>query len=33
LLVSVIVTVYLVPAAYLWFHSGEQTPAPEAPAQ
>jgi len=24
LLVSVVVTVYLVPAAYMWFHSGEQ---------
>jgi hypothetical protein len=23
LLVSVVVTVYLVPAAYLWFHAGE----------
>lgn len=33
LLVSVVVTVYLVPAAYLWFHRKEQTPATEAPAQ
>ena len=33
LLVSVIVTVYLVPAAYLWFHRREQNPATETPAQ
>jgi len=33
LLVSVVVTVYLVPAAYLWFHRKEQMPAAEAPAQ
>jgi multidrug efflux pump subunit AcrB len=29
LLVSVVVTVYLVPAAYLWFHRKEQAPTPE----
>ena len=29
LLVSVVVTVYLVPAAYLWFHRKEQAPSPE----
>jgi multidrug efflux pump subunit AcrB len=29
LLVSVVVTVYLVPAAYLWFHGKEQAPTPE----
>ncbi|MBV9340112.1 MAG: efflux RND transporter permease subunit, partial [Acidobacteria bacterium] len=29
LLVSVALTVYLVPAAYLWFHRGEETPAAE----
>jgi multidrug efflux pump subunit AcrB len=33
LLVSVVVTVYLVPAAYLWFHRKEQTPVTEEPAQ
>jgi len=32
LLVSVVVTVYLVPAAYLWFHRKEGNPAPEMPA-
>jgi multidrug efflux pump subunit AcrB len=32
LLVSVVVTVYLVPAAYLWFHRKEESPAPEMPA-
>jgi hydrophobic/amphiphilic exporter-1 (mainly G- bacteria), HAE1 family len=32
LLVSVVVTVYLVPAAYLWFHGKEETHAPELPA-
>ena len=29
LLVSVVVTVYLVPAAYLWFHRDDQMPARE----
>jgi hypothetical protein len=29
LLVSVVVTVYLVPAAYLWFHRSEERPTPE----
>jgi hypothetical protein len=24
--------VYLVPAAYLWFHRKEESPAPEMPA-
>ena len=33
LLVSVVVTVYLVPAAYLWFRRKERVPAAEAPAQ
>ena len=33
LLVSVIVTVYLVPAAYLWFRRKEQIPAAEERAQ
>jgi multidrug efflux pump subunit AcrB len=32
LLVSVVVTVYLVPAAYLWFHRKEETNAPEISA-
>jgi HAE1 family hydrophobic/amphiphilic exporter-1 len=32
LLVSVVVTVYLVPAAYLWFHKKEDEPAVEQPA-
>ena len=32
LLVSVVVTVYLVPAAYLWFHQEEQEPAKEVSA-
>ena len=32
LLVSVLVTVYLVPAAYLWFHRKAETNAPEMPA-
>jgi multidrug efflux pump subunit AcrB len=32
LLVSVVVTVYLVPAAYLWFHRSEEQPAQEASA-
>ena len=32
LLVSVMVTVYIVPAAYLWFHSQEQDHAPGLPA-
>jgi len=32
LLVSVVVTVYLVPAAYLWFHQKEENPAKEIPA-
>jgi multidrug efflux pump subunit AcrB len=32
LLVSVVVTVYLVPAAYLWFHRKEERPASEIPA-
>ena len=32
LLVSVVVTVYLVPAAYLWFHGKEETHAQEQPA-
>jgi hydrophobic/amphiphilic exporter-1 (mainly G- bacteria), HAE1 family len=32
LLVSVVVTVYLVPAAYLWFHGKEERRAPEFPA-
>jgi multidrug efflux pump subunit AcrB len=32
LLVSVVVTVYLVPAAYLWFHHKEENPAEEIPA-
>ncbi len=32
LLVSVVVTVYLVPAAYLWFHRKEETNAPEIAA-
>ena len=33
LLVSVIVTVYLVPAAYLWFHRKEETGPQEMPAR
>jgi multidrug efflux pump subunit AcrB len=33
LLVSVVVTVYLVPAAYLWFHRREQDRIPEIPAR
>ncbi len=32
LLVSVVVTVYLVPAAYLWFHSKEERPTEEIAA-
>ena len=32
LLVSVVVTVYLVPAAYLWAHRKEEIPAQELPA-
>jgi multidrug efflux pump subunit AcrB len=32
LLVSVVVTVYLVPAAYLWFHRNEKIGPPELPA-
>jgi multidrug efflux pump subunit AcrB len=32
LLVSVVVTVYLVPAAYLWIHRKEETAAPETAA-
>jgi hydrophobic/amphiphilic exporter-1 (mainly G- bacteria), HAE1 family len=32
LLVSVVVTVYLVPAAYLWIHRKEETPSPEVAA-
>jgi HAE1 family hydrophobic/amphiphilic exporter-1 len=32
LLVSVVVTVYLVPAAYLWFHRSEELPAQEVSA-
>ena len=32
LLVSVVVTVYLVPAAYLWFHSKEESPTEEIAA-
>jgi len=32
LLVSVVVTVYLVPAAYLWFHRGEELPTQEVSA-
>ena len=32
LLVSVVVTVYLVPAAYLWFHSKDETPSREVSA-
>jgi hydrophobic/amphiphilic exporter-1 (mainly G- bacteria), HAE1 family len=32
LLVSVVVTVYLVPAAYLWFHSEEESPTEEIAA-
>ena len=32
LLLSVVVTVYLVPAAYLWFHGKEERRAPEIPA-
>jgi multidrug efflux pump subunit AcrB len=32
LLVSVVVTVYLVPAAYLWFHSTEESPTEEIAA-
>jgi HAE1 family hydrophobic/amphiphilic exporter-1 len=32
LLVSVVVTVYLVPAAYLWFHRSEEPPAQEVSA-
>ena len=32
LLVSVVVTVYLVPAAYLWIHHKEETAAPEVSA-
>jgi multidrug efflux pump subunit AcrB len=32
LLVSVVLTVYVVPAAYLWFHRKEETHAPEMPA-
>jgi multidrug efflux pump subunit AcrB len=32
LIVSVVVTVYLVPAAYLWFHRKEENPAPEIAA-
>jgi len=30
--VSVVVTVYLVPAAYLWFHRSEELPAQEVSA-
>jgi multidrug efflux pump subunit AcrB len=29
LLVSVVVTVYLVPAAYLWFHANDEAPPEE----
>jgi len=32
LLVSVVVTVYLVPAAYLWLHAGDETGSEEIPA-
>jgi hydrophobic/amphiphilic exporter-1 (mainly G- bacteria), HAE1 family len=32
LLLSVVVTVYLVPAAYLWFHRSERLPAQEVSA-
>ena len=32
LLVSVVVTVYIVPAAYLWFHGKDETPSPEPAA-
>jgi multidrug efflux pump subunit AcrB len=32
LLVSVVVTVYLVPAAYLWFHRKEESTAQEVQA-
>src|SRR5690242_4605590 len=32
LLVSVVVTVYLVPAAYLWFHGSDESPKQELPA-
>jgi HAE1 family hydrophobic/amphiphilic exporter-1 len=32
LLVSVVATVYLVPAAYLWFHQKEEQPVPEVSA-
>jgi hydrophobic/amphiphilic exporter-1 (mainly G- bacteria), HAE1 family len=32
LLVSVVVTVYIVPAAYLWFHGKEQASTPEVVA-
>ena len=32
LLVSVVVTVYLVPAGYLWFHRKDEQPANEVPA-
>lgn len=32
LLVSVVVTVYIVPAAYLWFHRKERISSPELPA-
>jgi multidrug efflux pump subunit AcrB len=32
LIVSVVVTVYLVPAAYLWFHRGDETIIPEMSA-
>jgi hydrophobic/amphiphilic exporter-1 (mainly G- bacteria), HAE1 family len=32
LIVSVVVTIYLVPAAYLWFHRNEEHPAPELAA-
>lgn len=32
LLVSVVVTVYLVPAAYLWLHRKEEQPAQEVTA-
>jgi hydrophobic/amphiphilic exporter-1 (mainly G- bacteria), HAE1 family len=33
LLVSVVVTVYLVPSAYLWFHRKEETGPQEMPAR
>jgi HAE1 family hydrophobic/amphiphilic exporter-1 len=32
LLLSVVVTVYLVPAAYLWVHQQEELQPPEVPA-